>query len=580
MNIVGTIRRSQIVSIYGPGAIVNLKYGDASISVVMGDLDSWDLDAAQSKKYAKKDEPRLRKALEADNIKISSFRLPPVGDKDDTAQFSQSLIAQIFPKVLICPNCRTVKKHHQWISEDQYGIKKYCPKCQTNMSANKKSYVVPSRFVVACKAGHMQDLDYQFWLNQKLKEKNQEIDCEHKNIKLTQDGDGLGISNLKLICLDCKSTAGMNDIFSQEFKCFGMHPWKSNAFTRKESCSLPARVVQRNSKSLWTACRKSLISIPPWKADLPSDLIVDLHTIQKMKSKEDRYKVIELQWESHFKPICLANSNYDMPKSIDEFKNFVDEIITQTEAADPNLKKDEFKILICKDDLDPNPHFEKRNQDIKKLAKKYNFIDMLVSVPKLREVSALYGFRRMNGEKIVFLNEGNSQNWLPISEMHGEGIFISIKEEIVKKVVSEQAPFENLKELDTKKKRLALLHSLSHLLIQSLAEFSGYSLSSIKERIYFEEGQHGILIYTSSSDSEGTLGGLSRLAQPKRFEIILEILLQKINYCSNDPICGHGLLSSANQNNGSACHACTLLPETSCEYFNEMLCRNILKAII
>ena len=205
---------------------------------------------------------------------------------------------------------------------------------------------------------------------------------------------------------------------------------------------------------------------------------------------------------------------------------------------------------------------------------------MLVSVPKLREVSALYGFRRMNGEKIVFLNEGNSQNWLPISEMHGEGIFISIKEEIVKKVVSEQAPFENLKELDTKKKRLALLHSLSHLLIQSLAEFSGYSLSSIKERIYFEEGQHGILIYTSSSDSEGTLGGLSRLAQPERFEIILEILLQKINYCSNDPICGHGLLSSANQNNGSACHACTLLPETSCEYFNEMLCRNILKAII
>ena len=78
---------------------------------------------------------------------------------------------------------------------------------------------------------------------------------------------------------------------------------------------------------------------------------------------------------------------------------------------------------------------------------------MLVSVPKLREVSALYGFRRMNGEKIVFLNEGNSQNWLPISEMHGEGIFISIKEEIVKKVVSEQAPFENLKELDTKKEK-------------------------------------------------------------------------------------------------------------------------------
>ena len=141
----------------------------------------------------------------------------------------------------------------------------------------------------------MQDLDYQFWLNQKLKEKNQEIDCEHKNIKLTQDGDGLGISNLKLICLDCKSTAGMNDIFSQEFKCFGMHPWKSNAFTRKESCSLPARVVKKFKKSM-DGLSEVINLHPAVESRSSSDLIVDLHTIQKMKSKEDRYKVIELQW--------------------------------------------------------------------------------------------------------------------------------------------------------------------------------------------------------------------------------------------------------------------------------------------
>ena len=55
-----------------------------------------------------------------------------------------------------------------------------------------------------------------------------------------------------------------------------------------------------------------------------------------------------------------------------------------------------------------------------------------------------------------------------------------------------------------------LLHTLSHLLIQSLAMRCGYPASSIRERVYVGGGgeSFGLLLYTATPDAEGTLGGL------------------------------------------------------------------------
>ena len=61
-----------------------------------------------------------------------------------------------------------------------------------------------------------------------------------------------------------------------------------------------------------------------------------------------------------------------------------------------------------------------------------------------------------------------------------------------------------------------LLHSFAHLLIRQLAYDSGYDSSSISERIYASNGSNGmagILLYTASGDSEGTLGGASATGQ-------------------------------------------------------------------
>ena len=132
--------------------------------------------------------------------------------------------------------------------------------------------------------------------------------------------------------------------------------------------------------------------------------------------------------------------------------------------------------------------------------------------------------------------------------------------------------------------RYLLVHSLAHSLISELAKSCGYNEASLRERLYIsdkkDEKMSGILIYTSSSDSEGTLGGLSREADPNRFKNIFLNAIKSKQNCSQDPHCIMGIKSASEQFNHSACHACMLLPETSCQNWNRFLDRAMLRGDI
>ena len=128
-----------------------------------------------------------------------------------------------------------------------------------------------------------------------------------------------------------------------------------------------------------------------------------------------------------------------------------------------------------------------------------------------------------------------------------------------------------------------LLHTLSHLLIQSLSMRCGYPASSIRERIYVD-GQaerFGILLYTGSPDAEGTLGGL--VQQGRHLEAHLTEALRASALCSNDPICAqHSPDESmeARWLHGAACHGCALIAETSCEMRNDYLDRALVVPVL
>lgn len=100
-------------------------------------------------------------------------------------------------------------------------------------------------------------------------------------------------------------------------------------------------------------------------------------------------------------------------------------------------------------------------------------------------------------------------------------------------------------------------------------------MSSMRERIYAEKDRFGILIYTGSSDSEGTLGGLVEAG--RNIGRHLERALAAGKLCSNDPVCSHHRPEAEGDQNlsGSACHGCLLISETSCEQHNNYLDRSL-----
>jgi hypothetical protein len=109
----------------------------------------------------------------------------------------------------------------------------------------------------------------------------------------------------------------------------------------------------------------------------------------------------------------------------------------------------------------------------------------------------------------------------------------------------------------------------------------GYGSASLRERIYCEvdgkaKPMQGILIYTASGDSEGTMGGLVRQGCPPRLVATLIAALQKAQWCSSDPVCIEAKGQGTDNSNLAACHGCLLVSETSCEEGNRLLDRALL----
>ena len=128
-----------------------------------------------------------------------------------------------------------------------------------------------------------------------------------------------------------------------------------------------------------------------------------------------------------------------------------------------------------------------------------------------------------------------------------------------------------------------LLHTLSHLLIQSLAMRCGYPAGSIRERIYAdaEAERFGILLYTGSPDAEGTLGGLVQQARYVGDHLAQALRMSAL--CSNDPVCAQHAPGESMESrwlHGAACHGCVLVAETSCEMRNDYLDRALVVPVL
>ena len=121
------------------------------------------------------------------------------------------------------------------------------------------------------------------------------------------------------------------------------------------------------------------------------------------------------------------------------------------------------------------------------------------------------------------------------------------------------------------------------MLIRELAMTCGYSAASLSERLYAwpesddRAAAAGLLICTTASDSDGTLGGLVQMSEPDRFERVVTGALHRARRCSSDPICANRTPEDPEDFlHGAACHCCVMASETSCERANRFLDRRFL----
>jgi hypothetical protein len=225
-------------------------------------------------------------------------------------------------------------------------------------------------------------------------------------------------------------------------------------------------------------------------------------------------------------------------------------------------------------------------------------IDRVVLVHRLREVIAQVGFTSfeaagpdIDGELAIDVERAPlaiDTSWLPAMENRGEGIFLQFSTQAINNWLRKPSVEKRGQQLLEGYRRWQmergierdfpglpyyLLHSLSHLLLTIISLDCGYPASALRERVYAAQDRYGILIYTGSSDAQGTLGGLVQAGREiKRF---MFLALEHGMLCSNDPICAHHAPVEHDQQPllGSACHGCLLVAETSCEQSNSFLDR-------
>jgi hypothetical protein len=289
-------------------------------------------------------------------------------------------------------------------------------------------------------------------------------------------------------------------------------------------------------------------------------------------------------------------------KPEDELLAAIEDRIARLRSPDRNLRWEEYQQFVQhKQAFGENTEFEIRPAAAPpELAQ---WLESVTRATRLREVRALRGFTRVfpptagDDDRIAKIS-ANQMSWLPAVENRGEGIFVQLRGHQVRSWETKKAVIDRVTMLRSSYEkawldrgrpgpppklvtpRLLLVHSLAHALIRQLSLSCGYSSASLRERLYVDVGptweMAGLLIFTSSPDADGTLGGLSRQGESANIVRVFEDALSSMTWCSSDPLCIEGVHAHSEPANGAACHACLLAAETSCEEFNTFLDRGLL----
>lgn len=596
----GSIRRSQVLTTYGPGAMVDLP----TRSVIIGGLESWS-DGGREPVYEDRLTQRLAKDLQVPGLKLFT----PPGDPGDPAQPYTGITAWIFPEWFVGP----------YAEPDDAPVRKDGARSRPLVHREKlvdgkyqKKEVVPIRFVQACINGHIDDIDWHSFLHDAS-------DTCRRQLWVDERGTTGDLANVTIRC-ECGKARSMASAEFRSIKdaevdtaapgregkgkaplgyCRGRRPWLGPRSMEKcvneHGETEVNRLLIRSASNAWFSETVSVISIPDADAELMKLIELNWGNLSEIESLEDLTYA-----RKKFAPLRNALGDWsDERVWVGICRKRVPAESTTRDFKDAELQM----LLDSRDEMGsdtPDGDFYARRRPLS-ASFPYVGIERVVLVHRLREVQALIGFTRFeapvpdeDGELGLGVRRAaiaKDLSWVPAIENRGEGIFIGFDKEAIEAWTNRAGPKSRWRALSAGQDRWKLknpkfrgpmkglpyifLHSLSHLLITSVALDCGYASTSIRERIYaIPDVGYGILLYTGTTDAEGTLGGLVQVG--RRIEQHIAMALERGRLCSHDPVCAYHEPRNPHEErylHGAACHACLLISETSCEHRNEHLDR-------
>lgn len=622
------IRSSQVLSPFGIGQIVNFP-GEQSYMIC--GLNLWDemLEIRKntggkinSREFSIR-EPRLQKLLGV-NIFISPFAYKSSGQQNTNL----TIPGVRFPQWYHCTNSRCgAMKKFELTHNDK-------PKCNVCSKEGKEFNMIPLRFIAACSNGHIQDVPFIEWVH------NGPISDENESHNLSYHaGSGSGDLNsikIKCSCGTSRSLGGiMNVSKSEDYQiynsalasiglteeeiknispdapnrnnplgqyCHGSRPWlgPSNMFSK---CENHLQVLIRGGSNIHYADLVSALYLPNFDKNTNPEVgniieRVSMENLQTFYNQTSDHQFLRMFLETtdevKYGAITVDEAFSEIERLIAAQNSNSSE---ESLSSELELRQDEYNYILNERNSE--------NADYKSVMKNFqNYLDKdflekyfenVVLIEKLKETRVFRSFARINPDFRVDISELSAEEvkWLPAIQVYGEGIFLQFKKENIEKWLNDISltdydlllRYQLLSRLNSRHPEdlnpaFVMMHTFAHLLIKRLCFNCGYGSSSLRERIYFNSDEnnkmYGILIYTSSGDSEGSLGGLVRQGKEKYLSSLIKDALADAEWCSADPVCsdiGQSSGQGPDNVNGSACHNCCLVPETSCEEFNTLLDR-------
>lgn len=601
------IRRSQLISPFGIGAMVDFPKDE---SLMPAGLDAW----PSSTQDCPPDSGWLirEERLEA-RLNVNHFRLPPDHrEPDGGTQFSNQNVPFIrFPSWHYCHHCGGMEQISAFSSTRQRCRgRAYAQQSCESKPSYRRPFLIPVRFITACDAGHIQDFPFMEWVHRGAPV---QPDCR---LRLRAGRSSAGLSGITLEC-SCAQKRNLGDVFRFDDNgggplsklgcyCKGLRPWLGETDAGATPCGNHLRVLQRGASNVYFPQVISSIYLPLWAEHAGADVIAVLEqphiwAILSQGTSNGRIDTTRCETVALMAGVDAKKLEAVAQRKLEGHPSVIAGGAVLDEEA---FRRSEYQA-ISDGKVGPQSelYVECANlQDYKPDV--IAFFSKIRLVHKLRETRALTGFTRilppdgnLANPRLQSLKLDPKIDWLPAIKVYGEGIFFELDlnyirgwAETVPRLrpgfvrligqynatrAARQQPHRNITA------KFVLLHTLAHVLINQLSFDCGYGSASLRERIYCDftdedQPMHGILIYTASGDSEGTMGGLVRQGKPDRLEQTLRRALTHAAWCSSDPVCIESKGQGSDNANLAACHGCCLLPETSCEEGNRLLDRALL----